>query len=274
MEYIQGDGAYARYAREKMEGIQPGSILSFFPKNCIEYRANSCRYLTLPSEVQFRVEAIFCSAIDTSQIKLIGQGYGIPLSEDTYGEGPVFITVYELINHLEMWEVVGFEAPYLAMTLDSTQNFVEYPSKGRRISRNKLFMEIAKLVAMRSTCGRAEVGAVLIKDNRIISMGYVGSPSGEPHCLDVGCEIGPNGGCIRTIHAEVNCLAFSSKEGIKTEGTTLYCTLSPCRDCAKLLINAGIKKVVYLNKYRDTSGIDLLAKVGIEVTEYKEDEND
>lgn len=138
-----------------------------------------------------------------------------------------------------------------------------------RISREEMFMGMAKLLAERSTCSRAKVGALLVKDNRVISTGYVGAPSGEPHCLDVGCEIGSNGGCIRTVHAESNCVAHAAKNGIVTEEAHLYVTLSPCIDCAKLLINAGVKKVFYLEKYRDTSGIDLLNKRGIEAIQVK-----
>lgn len=139
-----------------------------------------------------------------------------------------------------------------------------------RISRQELFMGIAKLLAERSTCKRGRVGALLVKDNRIVSTGYVGAPSGEPHCLEVGCEIGLNGGCIRTIHAEVNTIAYAAKEGISTNDTHLYVTLSPCISCAKLLINAGVKKVFYLEKYRDTSGIDLLNNRGIMTLQVEE----
>lgn len=139
-----------------------------------------------------------------------------------------------------------------------------------RISREEMFMGMAKLLAERSTCARAKVGALLVKDNRVISTGYGGAPSGEPHCLDVGCEIGPDGGCIKTVHAEAGCISYSAKEGIATKGTHLYVTLSPCLNCAKLLINAGIEKVFYLKKYRDTSGIDLLNKRGIETVQIEE----
>lgn len=124
-------------------------------------------------------------------------------------------------------------------------------------------MGMAKLLAERSTCNRGQVGALLVKDNRVVSTGYVGAPSGEPHCLEAGCELGLDGGCIRTVHAEANTLAYAAKEGISTNGTHLYVTLSPCINCAKLLINAGVKKVFYLKKYRDTSGIDLLNNRGI-----------
>ena len=139
-----------------------------------------------------------------------------------------------------------------------------------RPSREKIFMDMAILLAERSTCTRAKVGAVLTRDFRIISTGYVGAPSGLEHCLDVGCEIGPLGGCVRTIHAEANTLFYAAREGISTKGTTLFVTLSPCVDCAKSLVNAGVRKVVYLKAYRKTEGLDLLKKSGVEVCRYAE----
>lgn len=134
-----------------------------------------------------------------------------------------------------------------------------------RITRDQMFMAIANIVSFRSTCLRAKVGAVIVQDNRIVSTGYVGAPSGLPHCLDVGCEIGPDGGCIRTVHAEVNAIAFAARAGIKLEGSTLYVTMSPCLNCAKLIINAGIREVVYRDEYRDPSGLKLLRQAGIEI---------
>lgn len=139
-----------------------------------------------------------------------------------------------------------------------------------RISREHLFIEIVKLLAERSTCTRAKVGALIARDNHIISTGYVGSEPGEAHCLDDGCIIGPHGGCIRTIHAEENCLRFAANANINTGNCTLYVTLSPCINCAKQLIGAGINKVYYIEQYRDTSGIDLLEDYGVEVIHWKE----
>lgn len=141
-------------------------------------------------------------------------------------------------------------------------------SMDTRPSREKIFMDMAILLAERSTCTRAKVGAVLTRDFRIISTGYVGAPSGLDHCLDVGCEIGPLGGCVRTIHAEANTLAYAAREGISTKDTTLFVTLSPCVDCSKLLINAGVKKVIYFRRYRKVDGIKLLKKSGVEVLEF------
>lgn len=126
-----------------------------------------------------------------------------------------------------------------------------------------MLLAIAQLQALRSTCTRSKVGAVIAKDNRIISTGYNGAPSGLPHCTEVGCEIGPDGGCDRCSHAEAGAIAFAARMGIPLEGSSLYCTHLPCYDCAKLIINAGIKEVHCLELYRDLRGRDLLTQAGI-----------
>lgn len=142
-----------------------------------------------------------------------------------------------------------------------------------RIGRDEMFMEMARLVSLRSTCPRAQVGALIVRDHRVVSMGYNGAPSGLPHCTDVGCyhEEGyrAKSGCERSIHAEANAIAFAAKSGIPTEGATLYCTLSPCVTCANLIINAGIKEVAYGTAYRDPSGIILLRIAGLEVWQHE-----
>jgi dCMP deaminase len=136
-----------------------------------------------------------------------------------------------------------------------------------RISRELMFMKMARILSERSTCSHLKVGAVLAIDSRVISTGYNGSPSGMPHCDDVGCE-DENGACIRTVHAEANVIAFAAKHGISTDGSTLYTTHSPCYACAKLIVNAGIKKVVYEDEYRIVKGLTLLKACGIMVCQY------
>lgn len=134
-----------------------------------------------------------------------------------------------------------------------------------RVSRSRLFTEIATLIAKRSTCTRATVGAVIVKHDRIISTGYGGAPSRMPHCITEGCEItSPEGGCERTVHAEVNAIAFAAKSGISTQDSQMYVTLSPCYNCAKLIINSGITSVFYGSLYRDTRSSDLFRKAGID----------
>ena len=140
--------------------------------------------------------------------------------------------------------------------------------KRTRPSRDYIWIKAAQLFAARSTCLKPN-GAVLVKDNDLISQGFNGACSGLPHCTDLGaCETGSDGGCIRTVHAESNLIAKAAKRGISTEGSEVFCTTSPCYSCAKLLVNAGIKKITYVNEYRDPRGIELLRSCGVEVRQY------
>ena len=139
-----------------------------------------------------------------------------------------------------------------------------------RISRQDMFTDIIKVLAQRSTCSTRRVGALLAKDNRIISTGYNGPPKGAPHCDEVGCQKDKEGACIRTVHAEANVIAFAAKHGIVSEGSTLYTTMAPCFTCAKLIINAGIVAVYYVREYRLKDGIEALEENGILVKRLKQ----
>lgn len=135
---------------------------------------------------------------------------------------------------------------------------------------NEYFVAIAKQVATRATCDRRHVGSVLVsKDRVILSTGYNGAPRGMPHCDEAGHEI-VEGHCVRTVHAEANAIAQAARTGASVEGATLYTTASPCYDCFKLLINAGVKKVVYnefyMSRYEASAKVLELAKeAGIEM---------
>ena len=136
----------------------------------------------------------------------------------------------------------------------------------KRPDRVTWLMSLALMVSKRSTCSRRQVGALAEKDGRVLVTGYNGAPSGFPHCIDrEGCRLDERGGCLDAVHAEANLIAFAAKHGISLEGATVYTTCAPCLDCAKLLINAGIKKVLYLEEYRDTRGKDLLIQAGVKV---------
>ncbi|NLX60933.1 MAG: CMP deaminase [Tissierellia bacterium] len=137
--------------------------------------------------------------------------------------------------------------------------------KGRK-SWNEYFMEIAEIVASRSTCNRAEVGCLIVNDdNRIVSTGYNGSISGNPHCNDVG-HVMRDGHCIATIHAEINALIYCAREGIAVKGCKVYVTHFPCLNCTKALIQAGIKKIYYRNDYRvDEYALELLKRNKVEI---------
>lgn len=138
-------------------------------------------------------------------------------------------------------------------------------SSNGRITRDELGLRLAELYALRSTCPRSHVGAVIIREGRAISAGYNGSPSGQPHCSDVGCEIGNHGGCTRAVHAEANAILYAGKAGASTEGAELYTSLSPCFDCAKSIYRAGISRVLFRNAYRDSRGVVLLRRLGVTV---------
>ena len=169
----------------------------------------------------------------------------------------------------------------------------------QRITREGMLMEVAQLVAKRGTCSRLQVGAVFAKDGRIVATGYNGAPRWVPHCrhddvvfegwgiedefypvwlpenleIPIGARVYfdgsqvtiGDGACSVAQHAEANAIGFAAREGIALGGTTLYCTHAPCLGCSRLLINAGVEKVVYREPYRLTEGIDLLKAVGIKI---------
>lgn len=138
-------------------------------------------------------------------------------------------------------------------------------SQQERLSRPVLFMEIARLFGKRSTCPRAAVGVIAVTAGRVVASGYVGSPAGTDHCFDVGCLIGDDGGCIRSVHAEANLVAWAARIGTALEGSEIYCTHSPCLACAKLMGNAGITHLTYDEEYRISDGINLLRDLGVGV---------
>ncbi|MHB8134478.1 MAG: deoxycytidylate deaminase [Anaerolineaceae bacterium] len=130
------------------------------------------------------------------------------------------------------------------------------------------FMKIADDVALRSTCDRASVGAVLVKEKHIVSTGYNGSPAGLEHCDDVG-HLMVEGHCVRTVHAEVNAIIQAAVFGLATRDAVCYVTHFPCLNCTKMLINARISKLIYKNSYRiDPIALEFLKTAGVEVIVY------
>ncbi len=134
------------------------------------------------------------------------------------------------------------------------------------------FMQIAQVVATRSTCIRRQVGALLVKDNNILATGYNGVPKGLEHCEQVGCiraQLGiPSGErheLCRGLHAEQNAIIQAAVHGTKIAGGTLYCTHQPCVVCTKMLINAGIEKIVIANNYPDKLAEEMLRASKIEI---------
>ena len=131
-----------------------------------------------------------------------------------------------------------------------------------RPSWDEYFMEIARQVARRSTCPRAAVGSVIVKDRRILTTGYNGSPMGLPHCTEVGCLM-VDGHCVRTLHAEQNAIIQAALHGVSVNGSTIYVTHQPCLNCAKMIINAGIVRVVYAGNYPDNQARVFLSEAGV-----------
>ena len=145
-------------------------------------------------------------------------------------------------------------------------------SQDNRASWPRSFMDIAHLVAQRSTCLRRKVGAIAVLDRRILATGYNGAPSGVPHCLEVGClrqQMGiPSGQrheICRGIHAEQNVIIQAAVHGISLRGAEIFCTTQPCIICAKMLINCGVKKIWIAEGYPDELSEKMLSEAGVEV---------
>ena len=145
----------------------------------------------------------------------------------------------------------------------------------KRLTRpdtDEYFLKIASVVAERSTCRRHHIGAIAVRDKHILATGYNGAPSGARDCLELGClrdELGiPSGErheICRGIHAEQNVIIQASLHGVSLEGSTIYATHAPCRQCAKMLVNAKIKRLVTFGSYNDSSFADLFREASIEV---------
>ena len=156
------------------------------------------------------------------------------------------------------------------------------------ITWGQTFIKTAELFAQRSNCVKRKVGAILVKDKRILSTGYNGTPSGFVHCdcvfengdLKNGVLVKKHGNKIHNItvekithhdfaekyeiHAEQNCISYAARNGVNTEGCDIYVTTAPCAQCAKLIIASGIKRVFYKEVYKNSDGLNLLSDVGIE----------
>lgn len=125
-------------------------------------------------------------------------------------------------------------------------------------------MGLADMVGRRSTCRRRAVGAVIVRDRRILCTGYNGSPPGFPHCTEAGC-LEVEGHCVRTIHAEVNAIAQAALHGVSIKGATVYVTSFPCLNCTKMLLSTGITEVFYRDEYEDELARTFLAEANVKV---------
>ncbi|MDX2500408.1 MAG: cytidine/deoxycytidylate deaminase family protein [Deltaproteobacteria bacterium] len=152
------------------------------------------------------------------------------------------------------------------------------PKTENRPSWETYFMNITNLVAQRSTCLRRAVGAVLVKDKRILSTGYNGAPANLKHCAEVGCmreqmgiESGKMHELCRGIHAEQNAIIQAAYHGVSVKGAVVYCTNQPCSICARMIINAGIEKIYYQSGYADPLAKELLAEAKIDLIQIESD---
>ena len=146
-----------------------------------------------------------------------------------------------------------------------------------RPSWDEYFMSIAEQVSHRATCIRRHIGAVVVKDKRILATGYNGVPTGLAHCDEVGClreERGIPSGTqhelCRGLHAEQNAVIQAARHGIEINGSTVYCTAQPCVMCAKILINAGVTDIVYDEPYPDELALELIDEAGVTMRRYTE----
>ncbi len=139
----------------------------------------------------------------------------------------------------------------------------------KRADWDEYFMRIAVEVSGRSTCDRKHVGAVIVRDRNILSTGYNGSIAGLDHCDDVG-HMMEDGHCIATIHAEANAIIQAAKNGVNINGGSIYTTASPCWNCFKLIVNAGLKKISFGEFYRDERVFDVARRLDIELIDHSQ----
>ena len=157
---------------------------------------------------------------------------------------------------------------------------MQEPKKDSRPTWDEYFMEVCHAIAKRATCNRGKSGCVIARDNQILVTGYVGAPTGLPHCDEVGHQLKKiqhedgtvTQHCVRTVHAEQNAICQAAKRGISIEGGTLYCKMTPCRTCAMLIINCGIVRVVAERRYHDSADtIAMFKQAGIKLEHLSDD---
>lgn len=147
------------------------------------------------------------------------------------------------------------------------------PSSKSRFEWDELFFIITKIFSYRSSCIKTRQACLIVKNNRIISVGINGPPSGSLNCIleengEEKCGKNLSGSCLLGIHAEQNCIGFASKNGISTNGCTIFCTETPCISCAKLIVSCGIKEFVYIKEYRLLEGLEFLKLNEIKVRKF------
>lgn len=168
-------------------------------------------------------------------------------------------------------------ASKICMTKSKKPSTKSIKEKYTRPTWDDYFMEVADAVSKRATCDRGRSGCVIAKDKQILATGYVGSPIGFPHCDEAGHDLRRafnedgtiSSHCVRTVHAEQNAICQAAKRGVAIDGATVYCRMTPCRICAMLLINSGVKRVYAERKYHTGSESEkMFRKAGVKL-EYK-----
>lgn len=154
-----------------------------------------------------------------------------------------------------------FISPTLSSALDAL--FSQPQRIDNRPSWDTYFLAMAQLAATRATCPRASVGCVLVRDKHVLTTGYNGACAGLDSCLDVGCMV-VDGHCLRSVHAEANAIIQAALHGVTTAGCTAYVTHMPCVHCAKMLINAGVVRVVYSDEY-PSAGVEFFKDAGVKL---------
>lgn len=152
---------------------------------------------------------------------------------------------------------------------------MDQPGKGNTVrpTWDAYFLDMARLASTRATCPRRRVGAVIVKDHRVLATGYNGSIKGAAHCDDAGCLIvmkDDRESCERTVHAELNAIIQCATNGVPSAGATMYCTDFPCVSCAKAVVQAGVKRLVYLADYPDRHSIEILTAGDVLVEHWAE----
>lgn len=162
------------------------------------------------------------------------------------------------------------------LSVDFIERIRSLTKEDERLSRESVFMAVAAFLSQCATCRRTKQAAVIVSDEgRIISIGFNGAPSGYTECIERPMcrtteSVKDDKTCYDSIHAEANAIAYAAKYGINLNGSTIYVTETPCLSCAKLIVASGIKRYVYLDKYRDSKGEEYLREFGVEVISYDE----
>ncbi|MBR1627299.1 MAG: AAA family ATPase [Bacteroidales bacterium] len=220
----------------------------------VEYLRKNCNFVLLcvDADIKIRYERIVLRGSETDKVDF--DTFVANEQRETISDDPNKQNLALVMKMADYTLDNGRDLEYLR---NQVEDICKKFPVNKRLSWDEYFLEVVKTVAKRATCDRGRSGCVIVKDKQILVTGYVGSPTGLPHCDDVGHllkkVINDNGEisthCVRTVHAEQNAICQAAKRGIALDGATLYCTMTPCRTCAMMIINCGIKRVVCLNKY-------------------------